>query len=156
MAQNPADTKAGKEVTNLFESILQTNPTSAQLTRLVREMRSGMSVAALRKDLTAEARAHQGARAQPSMNAVVINGDPSAGAMTSTRSAATGRINLGSMRPGPSAPTDTNVSPIKAPQVPPGMSISFSFVPAPSSTLTFSSGSPASSSTPGTMSSASP
>ena len=62
IAPNPVDTKAGKEVANLFESILQTNPTSAQLTRSVRELRSGMSVVALRKDLTAEARAQQGAR----------------------------------------------------------------------------------------------
>ena len=57
IARNPADTKVGREVTKLFESILQTNPTSAQLTRSVRELRSGMSVVALRKDLIAEARA---------------------------------------------------------------------------------------------------
>ena len=62
IAPNPVDTKAGKEVVNLFESILHTNPTSAQLTRSVRELSNGMSVVALRKDLTAEARAQQGAQ----------------------------------------------------------------------------------------------
>src|SRR5438046_2186291 len=90
IAPNLVDTKAGKEVVNLFESILHTNPTTAQLTRSVRELSNGMSVVALRKDLTAMARAQQGAGARPSMNAAVINSDPSAPAMTSTRSAATG------------------------------------------------------------------
>ena len=66
IAPNPADTKVGREVTNLFESILQTNPTSAQLTRSVRELRSGMSVVALRKDLTAEARRNR--RAGPALH----------------------------------------------------------------------------------------
>src|SRR5262245_62812759 len=70
VAQNLANTKAGKEVTNLFESILQTNPTGAQLTRLVHELRSGLSIKALRKELTAEARAQHGGRAPASMNGI--------------------------------------------------------------------------------------
>ncbi len=50
MARNPADTKAGREVASLFESILQTNPTGAQLTQWVHKMRSGTTVTTLRKD----------------------------------------------------------------------------------------------------------
>jgi hypothetical protein len=55
VAQNPAS--AGQEVSHMFESILQTHPTAAQLTQLVHRLRGGLSVAVLRKDLTAEARA---------------------------------------------------------------------------------------------------
>ena len=50
MAPNPADTKVGKEVASLFESILQTSPTGAELTQLVHKMRSGTTVTTLRKD----------------------------------------------------------------------------------------------------------
>ena len=138
IARNPVDTKAGKEVINLFESILQTNPTSAQLTQSVRELRSGMSVVALRKDLTAEARAQQGAQARPSMNAVVINGDPSAPAMTSTRSAATGASIPVSLMPGPPAPTDTDIPLTKLSQIPAGMSVSRSFALGSSHSMSFS------------------
>ena len=126
IAPNLVDTKAGREVVNLFESILHTNPTSAQLTRSVRELSNGMSVVALRKDLTAEARAQQSAQARPSMNAVVINGDPSAPAMTSTRSAATGAIIPVSLMPGRPAPTDTDIPLTKLSQIPAGMSVSLS------------------------------
>jgi hypothetical protein len=177
IARNPVDTKVGREVTNLFESVLHTNPTSAQLTQSVRELRSGMSVVALRKDLIAEARAQQGARARPSMNAVVINGDPSAPAMASTRTAATGAIIPGSLMPGLSAPTkragatgaiipvslmpglsfptDTNVSRIKLSQIPAGMIVSRSFASGSGRTMSFSFGGPAGSSMSGTMSPAS-
>ncbi len=105
MAQNPADTKAGKEVTNLFESILQTNPTGAQLTRLVHELRGGLSVTALRKDLTAQARAQLGAPAQASMNVVVINGDTPALAIDVRRGRPrAGTINPVSIMAGPIGP----------------------------------------------------
>jgi hypothetical protein len=152
IARNPADTKVGREVTNLFESVLHTNPTSAQLTQSVRELRSGMSVVALRKDLTAEARARQGARAQPSMNVVVINGHPSAPAMTSTRSAATGTSIPVTLMPGPPAPADMDVPLTKLSQIPPGMSVSLSFSPSSSATMAFSFGSPAATSVSGTTS----
>jgi hypothetical protein len=155
IAPNPVDTKAGKEVVNLFESILHTNPTSAQLTRSVRELSNGMSVVALRKDLTAEARAQQGARARPSMNAVVINGDPSTHAMTSTRSAATGASIPVSSMPGRPAPTHTDIPLTRLSQIPAGMSVSLSFAVGSSRSMTFSSSSPAASSTSGTMSPAS-
>jgi hypothetical protein len=151
VAQNPADTKAGKEVINLFESILQTNPSGAQLTRLVREMRSGLSVAALRKDLTAEARAQQGAWALPSMNAVVINGHTPANATTRTRSAATGTLNPAATMPSLSALTGSIVSPINAPRVPLGMSISFSFGAATTHSASSSFGGTAGGSMSGTM-----
>jgi hypothetical protein len=128
VAQNPANTKAGKEVTNLFESILQTNPTGAQLTRLVHEMRGGLSIKALRKDLTAQARAQQGAAAQAPMN-VVVNGNPSAAATASMQSAAGGTMNPASIMQGLSAPTDSIVSPIRVSQMPAGMQISRSFAP---------------------------
>lgn len=154
IAPNLVDTKVGREVTNLFESILQTNPTSAQLTRSVRELRSGMSVVALRKDLTAEARAQQAARAQPSMNGVVINGDPPASAMNSTRAAATGASIPVSLMPGPPAATDTDVPRfIQLSQIPAGMSVSLSFAPGSGQTMSFSMGGSAASSMPGTMSS---
>jgi hypothetical protein len=174
IARNPADTKVGREVTNLFQSILQTNPTSAQLTRSVRELRSGMSVAALRKDLTAEARAQQGAQARPSMHGVGINGDPSAHAMTSTRSPATGAIIPVSLMPGQSAspemtaptganssvllmpgqsaPTDMDVPLTKLSQIPPGMSVSLSFSPGSTATMAFSFGSSGATSVSGTTS----
>jgi hypothetical protein len=152
IARNPADTKVGREVTNLFESILHTNPTSAQLTRSIHELRSGMSVVALRKDLTAEARAQQGARAQPSMVAVVANGASSALAMTSTSSAAIGAISPVPLIPGLSAPIDADIPLTKLSQIPAGMSVSLSFAPAASSTMTFSFGSPAATSMSGTTS----
>ena len=73
------------------------------------------------------------------MNAVVINSDPSAPAMTSTRSAATGTIIPVSMMPGLSAPTDSDVPRfIKLSQIPAGMSVSRSFSPGSGQTMSFS------------------
>jgi hypothetical protein len=148
MAQNPADTKAGKEVTNLFESILQTNPTGAQLTRLVHEMRGGLSVKALRKDLTAQARAQWGVPAPASMNDVTVQGGSRASAGASTTSAAAGTMNQLSIMQGLSAPTDNIVSPVHVSQMPLGMSISISFAPAAAPTMSSPTPTPTASPTP--------
>jgi hypothetical protein len=145
VSTNMANTAAGKEVTNLFESILQTTPTGAQLTNLAHKLHSGMSVKTLRKDLTAEVQAEQGAQAPGSMIAVTMDGDPSASAEGSTRSAA---VTL--MPPGLSAPTNPIVSPVDLSQVPAGMRFSRSFTSPPSPTST--SGGTAVPSTPTTSS----
>jgi hypothetical protein len=58
-AQNLANTHAGQVVTGLYESILGTDPTSAQLTSWVHKLRSGVSSKVLRKDLLATARSEQ-------------------------------------------------------------------------------------------------
>jgi hypothetical protein len=135
VAQNPANTKAGREITNIFESILQTNPTGAQLTRFVHELRSGMSVRALRNELTAEARAQQGAQAPASVNAVTIHGGQSAAATASGRWAVAGTMTR------VSAPTNTIVSPIKVSQGPRWPHISLAFGPASTQTMSTSTSS---------------
>jgi hypothetical protein len=149
IAQNPADTKVGREVTNLFESILHTDPTKAQLTRMVRELRGGMSIGTLHADLTAAARAAHGLT-PAAVNAVVIKGDASAAARASSGSAAAGTLNAASMMPGLLATSNPIVPPINVSQMPPGMSVSISFAPAPVHTISFSPGSPAAPSTSGT------
>ncbi len=132
VSTNVANTQAGKEVANLFESILQTNPTGAQLTQLVHKLRSGMSVKTLRMDLTAEAQAERGGQSPASMNDTTMNGDLPASASASTRSADAGML----IPPGLSAPTDTIGSPIDLSQVPAGMRLSRSFTSTPTSTST--------------------
>jgi hypothetical protein len=124
VSANMADTAAGKEVTNLFESILQTTPTGAQLSQWVHKLHSGMSVKTLRKDLTAGVQAGLGGWAPTS---ITMDGDPSASARSAAGTA---------MPPGLSAPTNTNVSPIDLSQVPAGLSFSRSFTSTPTSTST--------------------
>ena len=129
VARNPADTRAGKEVTNLFASILQTNPTGAQLTHMVHELRSGMSVAALRRDLTAEARGQQGIRVP--MDVVSVNGGPSAPVARTTGTAG-GGVTIPKM-PGLSGSTSPGVARGGVSQIPTGMSISLNLDPGPTS-----------------------
>ena len=58
-AKNPANTHAGQVVIRLFESILGTDPTSAQLTKDVHQLNGGVGVKALRKELVATASRQQ-------------------------------------------------------------------------------------------------
>ncbi len=74
-----AETAAGQRVTALFESILHTDPTGQQLNHWVHELRVGVNVNSLRKDLTAEAQAGSGTPASATMD-LVIGSDPSASA----------------------------------------------------------------------------
>src|SRR4051794_5562006 len=55
-AKNLADTHAGQVVIGLFESILGTDPTSAQLTKEVHKLNSGVGAKAVRKEVVAIAR----------------------------------------------------------------------------------------------------
>jgi len=144
VARNPAHTRAGKEVVNLFESILQTSPTGAQLTRWAHKLRDGMSVAALRRDLTAQARAQQGTQA--SMNVTMISGDPTAPA-TRTMGRAGGEATISiQMMEARSNPTGPNVVQRGISQIPPGMTFTVTFAPRP--TPTSGVGSPAAPSMP--------
>jgi hypothetical protein len=59
LAQALADTGAGHVVTNMFQSILMTNPTAAQLVRDVRRLRGGLGVNALRNSLFSSAQRQQ-------------------------------------------------------------------------------------------------
>jgi hypothetical protein len=143
IAQNPADTKTGKEVTNLFESTLGTNPTGARLTRLAHELRGGLSVTALRKELTAGATAHHGAQARASTKVVVIGGKTPARAAALEWSSARGTMNPFSVMQVPSAPRARGAGPMPISQVPGGMRISLSFAPGPTRSISVSTGSPA-------------
>ena len=66
-AKNLADTHAGQVVIGLFESILGTDPTSAQLTKDVHQLNGGGGAKALRKELVATARRQQ-SQASPVAN----------------------------------------------------------------------------------------
>jgi len=59
LAQALADTRAGQVVTNMFQSILQTNPTASQLVQDVRRLRNGVGVNGLRNILFASAQRQQ-------------------------------------------------------------------------------------------------
>ena len=56
-AANLAATPAGRHVTAMFESILNTAPTQQQVTQWVHELRAGTPLHALKRQLTVEARA---------------------------------------------------------------------------------------------------
>ena len=138
LARNPADTRAGKEIMHVFESVLHTSPTGAQLNQLVPELRDGMSVAALRSNLMAQARMQPGTPV--SMNVVINSGDPPASAATA-RPAAGGGTSSTRIMAGQSASTGPNVR-----QIPLGTGFTLGF--APTSTGTSGSGSSAGTSTP--------
>jgi hypothetical protein len=131
MATNPADTKVGKEVVRLFESILQTNPTTAQVTQFVHKMHSGMTVSAMRKDLIAEARIQPNTGAT---NVVIMNGGSSAPSATAS-AGSTITAAMFSARSGmPQSMLTSSVS-----QVPAGMSLSLTLTSATTSTSTAAS-----------------
>jgi len=146
VARGPADTRAGKEVINAFESILRTSPTGAQLAQLVHQLRDGMSVAALRRDLAAEAGAQPGTRAP--MNVVIISGDPPAPA-TGTTVPAVGEatIPIGIML-GQLGTTGPNGAQVDVSQMPAGTRLAAGFGSSPAPTS--GNGSPAEA--PGTAS----
>jgi hypothetical protein len=143
-----AETRAGKEVTGLFQSILRTDPTGAQLTRFVRELRGGIGVRALRKELIAGAAMPGATPAPGSPMVVVVGGRASAPAMAATGAAAAGTIPAASMMPGLAGASRTNTSPIHVSQMPAGVRISRGSAPASSrtGTLTPASGGTSSSS----------
>jgi len=64
-AANLADTPAGRHVTAMFESVLNTAPTQRQLAQWVHKLHAGTSVTALHRHLVAEA------RTQASMQAAI-------------------------------------------------------------------------------------
>src|SRR5437764_4377585 len=59
LAQALANTRAGHVVTNLFQSILMTNPTDAQMVQDVRRLRNGLGVNGLQNMLFSSAQRQQ-------------------------------------------------------------------------------------------------
>ncbi len=143
VAGNPAETRAGKEVTKLFESILQTRPTAAQLSRMVHRLHDGLSVAALRRDLAAEAGATGGTNAP--VNTTIIGGGQPATATAAMRPATGGVMMSIQEITSRSNPTGPDVVQRGLSQVPPGMRIAATSSPGPGRT---SGGGPAAGSTP--------
>jgi uncharacterized membrane protein YgcG len=70
-AKNLANTHAGQVVTGLFESVLGTDPTSAQLTNWVHKLQSGVNAKTLRKDLVATTRSQGMQSSAPTVMNVV-------------------------------------------------------------------------------------
>src|SRR4051794_38571411 len=55
VAANLANTPAGRHVTRMFENVVNTTPSQQQVTQMVRQIRGGLSFAALRSQLVNEA-----------------------------------------------------------------------------------------------------
>ena len=85
-AGNLAETHLGHIVIGLYESILGTAPTSAQLTNWVHKLRGGVSRQVLREDLLATAQADELQASTPSVNLIGVSSDPPAWTLSTTES----------------------------------------------------------------------
>jgi hypothetical protein len=108
-AQNLANTHAGQVVTGLYESILGTNPTSAQLTSWVHKLRSGVSSKVLRKDLLATARSEQLQASAAGVVAIDVSSDTTTSTLSIMGSSST---TTGSSTAATSATTNNSLPPV--------------------------------------------
>ena len=86
-ARNLANTHAGQVVTGLFESVVGTGPTSAQLTNWVHKLQSGVSANTLRKDLVATTRSPRMQQPAPTVMDVVSHSDATPTSSSTTNGA---------------------------------------------------------------------
>jgi len=104
-AVNLASTHAGQVVTGLYQSILGTDPTSAQLTTWVHKLRSGVSSKVLRKDLIATARTEQFQPSAAGVNAIDVTSETPTSTLSSSSSSSVATTSSSAMAPSSSRVT---------------------------------------------------
>jgi hypothetical protein len=111
-----AETPAGRHVTAMFESILNTAPTQHQVTQWVHEIRGGKSINALKRQLTTEARAEAATKA-------AIAADPTV-SVSPTGMVTVGGTSTGSSTTGSVLPSSTIGGNLPSSTVPLGVAAS--------------------------------